>query len=212
MKRLLVLVLSVIMLVCSFFMVACNGAPPEAETPPPGNQTPVDPTPIDPKPEEPKDPEPEEPEPEEPDVIYMEYGDVINVGDCSEDDSIVSITGGQTVTLTANKVGETTCVINGEKIKVVVRPAVVDVVLFVGQSNMVGRVTSKYEVDIPAGQAYEYKSLTDSLDTVKNPSGEYLKNGVTEMSGAAGAGSNGNGSSIVPQFCADYVENTGRKI
>ncbi|MDE6504759.1 MAG: hypothetical protein K2L42_02700, partial [Clostridia bacterium] len=31
-------------------------------------------------------------------------------------------------------------------------------------------------------------------------------------SGAAGAGSNGNGSSIVPQFCADYVENTGRKI
>ena len=76
-----------------------------------------------------------------------------------------------------------------------------DVVLFVGQSNMVGRETSRYTVDIPEGYAYEYKYLQDGLTAVQNPVGETF--GEAEIS---------SGSSIVPQFCADYVEQTGRKI
>ena len=77
----------------------------------------------------------------------------------------------------------------------------VDVILFTGQSNMVGRETSRYTVDIPEGYAYEYKYLTDGLTELKNPVGETF--GQAEVS---------SGSSIVPQFCADYVEATGRKV
>lgn len=77
----------------------------------------------------------------------------------------------------------------------------VDVVLFTGQSNMVGRETSKYSVSIEEGKAFEYKFLSDSLVPVANPVGETF--GSVEVS---------SGSSIVPQFCADYVSSTGRNI
>lgn len=76
-----------------------------------------------------------------------------------------------------------------------------DVVLFTGQSNMVGRETSAYAVDIPAGYAYEYLYAADELSPLKNPVGE----GMTQAEKSSG-------SSIVPQFCADYVEATGRKV
>lgn len=76
-----------------------------------------------------------------------------------------------------------------------------DVVLFTGQSNMVGRETSKYNAFIPKGKAYEYKSSSAGLTEVKNPVGETF--GEVEVS---------SGSSIVPQFCSYYVALTGRKI
>lgn len=81
----------------------------------------------------------------------------------------------------------------------------VDVVLFVGQSNMVGRELQKYEVEIPDGYAFEYKYLTNELTNIKNPVGETFGEGDGKLEQSSG-------SSIVPQFCADYVKKTGRKI
>lgn len=131
----------------------------------------------------------------------MEYGDTLKIEGNAvtvEDTSIAEVKNG---VLTAKAVGTTTLTVDGETKTLTVDPAVVDVVLFTGQSNMVGRETSKYTVDIPAGQAYEYKYLGGgSLTEVKNPVGETF--GEVEVS---------SGSSIVPQFCADYVR-SGRKI
>lgn len=76
-----------------------------------------------------------------------------------------------------------------------------DLILFSGQSNMVGREPERYACDIPENMAYEYKAQTNKLYTVKNPSGENYKG--LEAS---------TGSSIVPRFCKDYIEATGHKV
>lgn len=85
------------------------------------------------------------------------------------------------------------------------QPKEVDVVLFTGQSNMVGRETQIYETDIPSGRAYEYSYLEDKLREVYNPVGETFGDGAAELERSSG-------SSIVPEFCAEYVEKTGRNI
>ena len=79
---------------------------------------------------------------------------------------------------------------------------IIDIVLFTGQSNMVGRETSRYTADIPDGYAFEYKQNDDELTEVKNPVGEKIGSALETSSG----------SSIVPEFCKNYVEQTGRKI
>ncbi len=124
----------------------------------------------------------------------------------STDDAAVATVSGGRVTA----VGEGQAVITAEAggksatcTVTVSQPAVdvVDVILFTVQSNMVGRETSPYSVSIPADYAYEYKYNTDSLTALRNPVGEKLK-----------AAEPSSGSSIVPQFCADYVAKTGRKV
>lgn len=132
--------------------------------------------------------------------IVLQYGDVYALeGDITVDDPAVARAG--TGTVTAVGVGRTRISAGGQVLTLTVSPAVVDVVLFTGQSNMVGRETSRYKADIPAGQAYEFKYLSTSLTEVRNPVGETF--GEVEIS---------SGSSIVPRFCADYVAATGRKI
>lgn len=134
--------------------------------------------------------------------IALQYGDVLawegGSGASVDDPAIAAIENGAMV---ARGVGQTTVRDGGREYSLTVSPAEVDVVLFTGQSNMVGRETSRYSVDIPSGQAYEFKYLTNSLTGVQNPVGETF--GEVEVS---------SGSSVVPQFCADYVAATGRKI
>ena len=136
----------------------------------------------------------------DPTVWTMEYGDSREVesGATVKDISIVTVDNG---VLRAVKTGETTVTVGGEEYKLQVLPAKVDVVLFTGQSNMVGWDKNIYDIEIPNGRAYEYKHVGEQLTEVKNPVGE--KDGSLEAS---------YGSSIVPQFCADYTEKTGRKI
>ena len=132
--------------------------------------------------------------------IALQYGDSLPLsGQISVADPAVAKA--ENGTLTALGVGQTEVTVDGTVYILTVTPAVVDAVLFTGQSNMVGRETSRYSVDIPAGQAYEFKYLTQTLTEVKNPVGETF--GEVEVS---------SGSSIVPKFCADYVAATGRKI
>lgn len=125
--------------------------------------------------------------------ITLAYGDCYAVSDAASvaDPSVAEISGG---VLRAKSVGQTEIIDGDSRTPLTVNPAVVDVVLFTGQSNMVGRETARYSVEIPEGQAYEYKHLTGSLTDVKNPVGETF--GEVEVS---------SGSSIVPKFCADYV-------
>lgn len=81
----------------------------------------------------------------------------------------------------------------------------VDVVLFTGQSNMVGRETEILDVEIPEGYAYEYKYADNRLTELKNPVGETFGEGDGQLEVSSG-------SSIVPQFCLEYVRATGRRI
>ena len=150
---------------------------------------------------------------EEPVDWTLEYGDTRKIGDGAtvEDGKVASVTGG---ILSAVGVG-TTKVTNGKQIiNLTVKPARVDVVLFTGQSNMVGRETEKYTVDIAAGQAYEFRYNVESEGSIGTA--PELKPGLTEVKNPVGENmswaEHSSGSSIVPQFCADYVENTGRKI
>ncbi len=76
-----------------------------------------------------------------------------------------------------------------------------DLILFTGQSNMVGFAQDVYEVEIPEGYAYEYKMASNKLVEVKNPVGEDYE--FSQKSG---------GSSIVPAFVANYVAKTNRRV
>ena len=134
--------------------------------------------------------------------ITMEYGDttIQNNFSSSLDTSIVSVNSdGQ---LVAQNVGTTTVTDeNGEEFSVTVNPATVDLILFTGQSNMVGRATETYTADIPAGQAYEYRWNGNTLVSIENPVGE-----------GRGPLQKSLGSSIVPEFVRSYVEKSGRKV
>lgn len=57
----------------------------------------------------------------------------------------------------------------------------VDVVLFTGQSNMVGRETEILDVEIPEGYAYEYKYAYNRLTELKNPVGETFGEGDGQL-------------------------------
>lgn len=78
---------------------------------------------------------------------------------------------------------------------------VYDLILFTGQSNMVGRETERYPVEIAEGTAFEYKVSTNKLYPVRNPAGEPY--GSLEPS---------SGSSILPRFVEKYVQATGHKV
>lgn len=46
-----------------------------------------------------------------------------------------------------------------------------DLVLFTGQSNMVGRESTRYDVEIPEDMAFEYFDRHDEFVPLKNPVG-----------------------------------------
>ena len=132
--------------------------------------------------------------------MEMEYGDTLNDGN-------YTVTKGTAATvtegvLTAVGVGVAAIKHDNKAYLLTVKPATVDVVLFTGQSNMVGRETEQYAVQISTGQAYEYKYGSDGLVAVANPVGEDI-GAMAEPS---------SGSSIVPEFCEEYVNTTKRKI
>lgn len=133
----------------------------------------------------------------EPVNIELEYGDkTVIEGAADSENSVYKVSGG---VLTAVGVGTSVLTVNGKKYNITVNPAEVDVILFTGQSNMVGRETSKYASELE-GISFEYKYNSDKLVTTANPVGETF--GAVEVS---------SGSSIVPKFCEDYYEQTGRK-
>lgn len=133
----------------------------------------------------------------EPITLDLEYGDKTTIeGAADTADSVYEVSGG---VLTAVGVGTSVLMVKGQKYNITVRPAEVDVILFTGQSNMVGRETSQYASDLE-GISFEYRYNDDKLITTANPVGENF--GAVEKS---------SGSSIVPKFCEDYYEQTGRK-
>ncbi len=77
----------------------------------------------------------------------------------------------------------------------------VDLVLFTGQSNMLGRDKELYEAEIPEGKAFWYSYDDEALYPMQNPVGE-----------ASLGFSKSSGSSMIPEFCAHYVKQTGRTI
>lgn len=77
----------------------------------------------------------------------------------------------------------------------------VDLVLFTGQSNMLGRDKELYETEIPEGKAFWYSYADEALYPMQNPVGE-TSLGFSKSSG----------SSMIPEFCAHYVKQTGRTI
>lgn len=77
----------------------------------------------------------------------------------------------------------------------------VDLILFTGQSNMLGRDTELYQTEIPEGKAFWYSYDEEALFPVQNPVGETCL-GFSKSSG----------SSMIPEFCAHYVEQTGHTV
>jgi Carbohydrate esterase, sialic acid-specific acetylesterase len=71
---------------------------------------------------------------------------------------------------------------------------VVDMVLFIGQSNMEGRGNEITSTDVPADWAYEYKSATDEIVHLDDPVGENLPGRAA-------------GGSLIPAFAKSYYEN-----
>ena len=133
----------------------------------------------------------------EPIDISLEYGDKREIaGAADASNEVFEVSDG---VLTAVGVGTGVLTVGGQKYNVSVSPAEVDVILFTGQSNMVGREDGEYASDLE-GISFEYKYGSDKLVTTANPVGETF--GAVEVS---------TGSSIVPKFCEDYYEQTGRK-
>lgn len=99
-----------------------------------------------------------------------------------------------------------------------------DIILFLGQSNMQGQ-TEKLSETVAVENAFEYKYLTDQLVPLKNPTGESitkdLKEGflLTDMNDlgrwlslhALGMSSHGN-TNMLPEFCREYIKQSGRQV
>lgn len=99
----------------------------------------------------------------------------------------------------------------------------VDLILFLGQSNMQGQTELLTENAVVKG-AYEYKFLTDELVPLKNPVGEnisadYEKGTDPDLkklafwlnTHVAGASVDGN-TNMVPEFCRAYIKETDRNV
>lgn len=140
--------------------------------------------------------------------MIIEYGETIAMENVSLTEEATAFLSRNGNAFTATGVGTANlAVTDGSSIHLTVKPAVVDVVLFTGQSNMVGRATDRnYPVSIPAGYAYEYIKKSNKLVDVKNPVGEKFGNGVNGLNIQVSSG-----SSMVPRYCELYAE-TGRKI
>lgn len=80
-----------------------------------------------------------------------------------------------------------------------------DVIIFGGQSNMVGETEGLPEVNEPVSGAFEYRYMSNELTELKHPVGEDLFNGNLQMS------VNGGGS-LVPSFCQKYCDITGKSV
>ena len=105
---------------------------------------------------------------------------------------------------------------------------VVDVLWFMGQSNMQGQTERLTEVNGEIENALEYRFFTDSLIPLKNPVGEFIlkdlskgwdvpKNVVADqirewqIAHALGGSVSGN-TNLVPKFCQSYSKITGKKV
>lgn len=86
---------------------------------------------------------------------------------------------------------------------------VVDLVLFSGQSNMAGRGTYSESTTVPAGQGYEYHSVTSpaTLSSVQEPFGKYENN--TAINDNSGAGSDRRSGDMVAALMKAYYAKTG---
>lgn len=105
---------------------------------------------------------------------------------------------------------------------------IVDVLWFMGQSNMQGQTEKLSKDNAPIENAFEYRFFTDRLIPLKNPVGEFILKDLTEGWGtpvdvvadqirewqtahALGASSSGN-TNLVPKFCDSYTKVTGKKV
>ncbi len=84
----------------------------------------------------------------------------------------------------------------------------VDLVLFIGQSNMAGRGTARSATKVPEGHAYEFRAISDptKLYPLEEPFG------VNENNPASGVNENKKTGSMVSAFCESYYAATGRAI
>ncbi|MBQ7364762.1 MAG: hypothetical protein IJW46_04115 [Clostridia bacterium] len=84
----------------------------------------------------------------------------------------------------------------------------VDLVLFIGQSNMAGRGNAADATVVPEGHAYEFRAISDptKLYPVTEPFG------VNENNAASGVTENKKTGSLVSAFCESYYQATGTPI
>ena len=80
-----------------------------------------------------------------------------------------------------------------------------DVVLFIGQSNMAGRGNSAQASKVEAGHAYEFRAVSDptKLYPLQEPFG------AAENNAASGVSENKKTGSLVSAFCESYYSVTG---
>ena len=86
--------------------------------------------------------------------------------------------------------------------------AEVDLVLFIGQSNMAGRGTASEATKVGEGHAYEFRAITDptKLYPVEEPFG------VNENNRDSGVNESGKTGSMVSAICESYYQVTGTPI
>ena len=84
----------------------------------------------------------------------------------------------------------------------------VDLVLFIGQSNMAGRGTARSATKVKEGHAYEFRAISDptKLYPLEEPFG------VNENNLSSGVNENKKTGSMVSAFCESYYAVTGRPI
>ena len=84
----------------------------------------------------------------------------------------------------------------------------VDLVLFIGQSNMAGRGVARSATKVKEGHAYEFRAISDPtrLYPLEEPFG------VNENNPASGVNENKKTGSMVSAFCESYYAATGRAI
>ncbi|MBD5135653.1 MAG: sialate O-acetylesterase [Lachnospiraceae bacterium] len=100
--------------------------------------------------------------------------------------------------------------IEGERSNVAINDKTVDLMIFMGQSNMAGRGDNlKLAPEIEKNTAYEFRAITnpDRLYTMKEPFGknENLIGGINDVSRGDGIKSGG----MVSMLCKTYFEETG---
>lgn len=81
----------------------------------------------------------------------------------------------------------------------------IDIIIFIGQSNMQGSTGEKDESSA-VDNAYEYKFLSNSFVPLKNPVGEDIDEGRLLRESALKNGS------LVPAFCKTYCKKTKQKV
>lgn len=84
----------------------------------------------------------------------------------------------------------------------------VDLVLFIGQSNMAGRGVARDATKVEKGHAYEFRAISDP--TKLYPLTEPF--GAAENNAASGVTENKKSGSMVSAFCESYYQATGRPI